>query len=211
MNKERTAKLISVFFARRRMKIQKIGNFALLLTYRIFYTMKLNAHFLTVSVIIILASLSRLIPHIPDFTAVSATALFGAACYHKKITAFLVPVIILFLTDAFLGFYQGMAWVYGAFMLVVVIGRMLHKKLTFTRIIAASLVSSLTFYLVTNLGVWLSGTLYPHTASGLSACYVAALPFLRNETLGTLFYSVVLFGAYYMAQRSIPALVKSKA
>ena len=36
------------------------------------------------------------------------------------------------------------------------------------------------FFLVSNFGVWLTQELYPHSAAGLAACYVAALPFFTN-------------------------------
>lgn len=173
--------------------------------------MKLNARFLTVTVFIVLASLSRLIPHLPNFTAVSAVALFGAAYYDKKITAFLVPVTVLLLTDAIIGFYSGMVWVYSAFIVVALIGLALRNNVTVTRLIAASLLSSLSFYILTNLGVWMSTAMYPHTFSGLTECYIAAIPFSRYEVMGTLFYSSLLFGVYYFAQKRFPVLVKANA
>jgi len=160
---------------------------------------------------IILAALSRLIPHVPNFTAISAIALFGAAYYDKKITAFLVPITILFVTDAILGFYPGMEWVYGNFILVTLIGFMLHKKTTISLVIIASLLSSLCFYLVTDFGTWIGTNLYPHTFNGLIECYVAAIPFTRYEVLGTLFYSAVLFGCYSLVQKMVPALNTSRA
>lgn len=173
--------------------------------------MKLNTRFLAVTGIIILAAFSRLIPHLPNFTAVSAAALFGAAFYNKKYTALLVPVIILFITDAIIGFYPGMGWVYANFILVAVIGLLMLQKMTVTRVIGASLLASVSFYALTNFGMWIAGTLYPHTFSGLVDCYVAAIPFSRYETMGTLFYSAVMFGSYYLAQRRFPVLVKSNA
>jgi hypothetical protein len=44
--------------------------------------------------------------------------------------------------------------------------------------------------------------LYPMTAAGLVACYVAALPFFRNTLTSTVVYSVALF-AGHQAIRSI--------
>lgn len=173
--------------------------------------MKLNTRFLTVTGIIILAALSRLIPHLPNFTAVSAAALFGAAYYNKKYTALLVPIAILFITDAIIGFYPGMGWVYASFIMVAIIGLFMLQKMSVTRVIGASLLASVSFYLFTNFGVWMAGTMYPHTAAGLVDCYIAAIPFSRYEVLGTLFYSAVMFGGYYLAQRRFPVLVKSRA
>jgi hypothetical protein len=45
--------------------------------------------------------------------------------------------------------------------------------------------------------------MYPHTAAGLGACYVAALPFYRNDLVSTTVITAVAFG--------IPVLVKRMA
>jgi len=172
--------------------------------------MKLNKQFFVITAFIIIASLSRLVPHLPNFTAISAIALFGAAYYDKKITALLVPITILFITDAILGFYQGMAWIYGTFIIVALIGFMLRKNTSVPRVIFASILSSICFYLLTDFGTWIGTNMYPHTFNGLIECYIAAIPFSRYEAIGTLFYSGVLFGSYYFAQRRFPVLAKSK-
>jgi hypothetical protein len=39
--------------------------------------------------------------------------------------------------------------------------------------------------------------------AGLSACYVAALPFFGRTLLADLFYSGVLFGAYALVSRRL--------
>jgi len=41
------------------------------------------------------------------------------------------------------------------------------------------------FWIWTNLGVWFSADMYPMNIQGLSACYIAAVPFLINSLLGT--------------------------
>jgi hypothetical protein len=171
--------------------------------------MKLDNRFLFITTLIVLAALSRLIPHIPNFQAVSAVALFGAAQYNKKIMAFLVPITALLLSDTILGFYQGMEWVYGTFVLIIITGFALRNKVTVPRLIVLSVVSSLLVFIITDFGVWM-GTWYAHTWQGFIACYAAALPFLRNELLGDLFYSGLLFGIFYLAQLKFPTLLKER-
>jgi len=172
--------------------------------------MKLNTRFLVITSLIVLAIVSRLLPHIPNFTAVSAVALFGAAQYDKKIMAFLVPFSALLISDAILGFYQGMQWVYVTFAVIIILGFTLRNKVTAPRVILLSVVSSLSMFVISDFGVWL-GTMYPHNWQGFTACYIAALPFLRNELLGDLFYSGLLFGAFYLAQLKFPTLLKQRA
>ena len=71
---------------------------------------------------------------------------------------------------------------------------------------AASLAGSVTFFALTNFGMWLFSGFYPLTPAGLAACYVAAIPFFQNTVVGDLFYAGVLFGGFALLERAIPAL-----
>jgi len=172
--------------------------------------MKLDTRFLVITGLILLAIVTRIVPHIPNFTAMSAVALFGAANYNKKILAFLVPITAMLISDSIIGFYQGIEWVYGTFILIIISGFYLRNKVTVPRVIALSVISSLLIFTVTDFGYWLSGVLYPRTWVGFTECYAAALPFLRNELLGDLFYSGLLFGTFYIAQLRFPKLLKER-
>ena len=68
--------------------------------------------------------------------------------------------------------------------------------MTLGRVATASIVASALFFLVSNLSTWAETTLYAKNLSGLMACYVAGLPFLKNTVLGDLFFSGVMFGLY---------------
>ena len=59
--------------------------------------------------------------------------------------------------------------------------------------------SSLSFFIITNLGVWLFQDLYPMTWPGLMTCFAAAIPFFGNQILGDLFYSAAHFGTLALA------------
>jgi hypothetical protein len=48
--------------------------------------------------------------------------------------------------------------------------------------------------------------MYPLTAGGLVACYVAAIPFFQNTLAGDLFYSGLLFGGFALAEYLVPRL-----
>jgi hypothetical protein len=71
---------------------------------------------------ILAAAASRLIPHPPNMSSVTAVALFGGAYFSDKRLAFLVPLSALFLSDLVLGFYHHMEVVYLSFALIVAIG-----------------------------------------------------------------------------------------
>jgi hypothetical protein len=63
-----------------------------------------------------------------------------------------------------------------------------------------------TFFLITNFGMWLFSGFYPLTSAGLAACYVAAIPFFQNTVAADLFYAALLFGGFALAERMVPRL-----
>jgi uncharacterized protein DUF6580 len=80
----------------------------------------------------------------------------------------------------------------------------LKGRVTASAVTVSAFAASLLFFALTNFGVWAFDSLYPHTMTGLIACYVAALPFFANSVAGTLFYSALLFGGFALAERKLP-------
>jgi len=145
------------------------------------------------------AALLRLIPHPWNFQPMDALALFGGAVL-PGVWAFVVPLGAVALSDAVLGFYgPGMLWVYAAYLVIVVLGRLALRRRSPMRIARTAVAASILFYLITNFGEWL-GPRYPHTLAGLAASYTAAIPFFGNTVLSDLIYSLALFGIYDTAQ-----------
>ncbi len=148
--------------------------------------------------LILLAVLSRLIPHPLNFTPIGALGLFaGAYMVDKRV--WLLPLCALLISDFFIGFYEpvAMLFVYLGFALSVSIGRLLlSEKRTTLRLGGAAISSATLFFIVSNFGTWLSGTLYPMSLAGLTECYIMAIPFYGNTLAGDLFYVIVLFGIY---------------
>ena len=162
---------------------------------------------LTLVGIIFLAAGMRLIPHIPNFTPIAAMALFGGVQFSKKRLAYLLPLGAMVLSDLILGIFvtktgwwhNGIPFVYGAIAFTVYLGSRLGKNPSALAIGGGALSSSVFFFLLTNLGVWLTGSLYPKTLEGLGACFVAALPFFRNSLMGDSLYTLALFGGFALA------------
>ena len=143
---------------------------------------------------------ARLLPHPWNFTPILAIALYAGVQFGRLRTGMLATFLALFLSDAIMGFYRGMGWVYAAWLIPLLIGRMVRRKPGMGAIAMGALCSSLSFFLITNFAVWAGGHLYPHTAAGLSACYVAGIPFYRNQILGDAFYTLALFGGHALIQ-----------
>jgi hypothetical protein len=164
-----------------------------------------------VAAMIGVAAITRLIPHPWNFTPIGAMALFAGAQLENKWLAFLTPLVALFLGDLVLGFHRLMPFVYACFVVTVCLGFWVQRSTSTPRVVAASLLSSTIFFLVTNFSVWaLLGT-YPRNALGLMECYIAGLPTFRNGAVGDLVYNGILFGGLAFAQRSFPSLRDPRA
>jgi hypothetical protein len=162
-------------------------------------------------IVLLLAALSRLIPHANhavafNFTAVGAGLLFFGS--RRPRWQAVLAVAVMGLMDVYLttrvyhfsfelrSYLVTWAW-YAA---VCLMGSALLRKVTALRVVAGVFASATSFFLLSNFVVWAGSGMYPHTLLGLAACYVAALPFYGNDLLSTGLVSAALFG--------LPALAK---
>jgi hypothetical protein len=173
---------------------------------------------LTLVAMILLAALSRLLPHPPNFSPVEAMALFGGAYFANRAWALLVPLAAMVLSDIALGLSMGGEYwsyvatslsfwsVYLCIGLSTVLGFGLRGKVGGANVLGYSLVGSILFFVVTNGVTWFDSTMYPQTGSGLVAAYVAGIPFFQWTVMGTLFYSAMLFGGFALLRQQAPSL-----
>jgi hypothetical protein len=176
-----------------------------------FYFCTFNANNMSKKYAFIIALLvigiaSRFIPHYPNFTAIGSMALLAGGMLRKPHLALALPILALFVSDLIINnvmypgatftlFYKGALYIYAAIVLSVLLARLV-RRLNVKNYIALSILSSILFFMITNFGVWQSGTLYPPTMGGLMACYAAALPYALSHLLGTVFYGGVIMVAY---------------
>ena len=154
-----------------------------------------------------LGASARLLPHPWNFTPIMAIGLYAGAKSARLRTGILAVLLALLLSDAVLGLYRGMWYVYAASLIPVLVGRFVRDREGWQPIAAGALCSSLFFFLTTNFAVWAFGHLYPHTPTGLAACFAAAIPFYGNQVLGDAFYTAALFGGHVLLGRWMrPAL-----
>ena len=170
--------------------------------------------------LILVAALTRLLPHPPNFSPVEAVALFAGAHFASKRWAFLVPLLGLFASDLALAAINGGSYatwfgstgiwlVYLCIALTTALGLGLRGRIRGGRVLGYSLAGSVLFFLVTNFGAWLFQPvelLYPKTAAGLAMAYTAGIPFFQWTVLGTLFYAALLFGGFALLRNRMPAL-----
>lgn len=171
----------------------------------------------TLVAMIALVALARLLPHPPNFAPAESMALFAGALFVDRRLALLVPLAAMALSDAGLallfgagyGFHGLLPVVYACIAGTVALGFLLRGRIGVGSVAAASVASAVGFFLVTNFAVWWGSAFYAQDASGLLACYVAALPFLKNAIAGALFYSLLLFGGWAVLTRRWPVLAAS--
>lgn len=174
----------------------------------------ISPRFIFVSSAILLAAASRLFPHIPNFTPIAAMALFGGVYFTDKRLAFVIPMLAMFLSDTAMelltgqGFHNTMIYVYLGFALTSFIGLRIRNNVSVLSVASGSIISSVLFFVITNFGVWAQSG-FQLGAAGLGTTYVMGIPFFAPTLLGDLFFSGILFGAFYVAQLKLPKLVKA--
>lgn len=151
----------------------------------------------------VLGAVARLLPHPPNFAPVGSVSLFGGARL-RGWQAYVLPLALMAVTDPLVGGYNSATpFVYASFLLTVWLGRLLRGSESPWRIGAVAAAASVQFFAVTNFGMWLTTAMYPHTAAGLAACYVSALPFFGRTLAADLLYSGALFGAHAWLSRAV--------
>jgi hypothetical protein len=179
--------------------------------------------------VLLLAVLSRILPHALhatawNFTAVGGGLLFfgsrmrttgqagrmNAAVWAKLATA----VLVLMATDYYLTVFayqypfhiQGylVTWLWYA--AVCLIGMGLLEKPSVLRVVAGVVASATSFFLLSNFIVWAGSAMYAHTAAGLASCYSLAVPFYRNDLVSTAITAGALFGLPVLAAKIVESM-----
>ena len=153
-------------------------------------------NFVKVSIGVILAlSVSRLVPHPPNFTSLLALSFYIPALFGFK----LIPVVVIALlfTDLIIGLHSTMIFTTGSVIIIGLISNFFNRSLILR--LFGALTGAIIFYLVTNFGVWLNGY-YGYTAMGLVECYTLALPFFGYSFISTLLFSAAIESVYKLYQ-----------
>ena len=178
--------------------------------------MKLNKSVLFAFLLLIIAaSVYRVWDGRPwGFVPQMAMALFAGAIIKNKKWAFAMPLLSMFLSDVLYqvlysynlteikGFYGGQAVNYVLFGSLTFIGFWM-RNLNIGRIAAGSLAAPTVYFLASNFVVWAGGggLQRPKTWDGLMMCYADGLPFYGGYVMGTVFFTIVLFCAYFLFRK----------
>lgn len=151
--------------------------------------------------LVVMALLTRLLPHPPNFAPITSIALFTGFHFVNKRLALFIPLICMFLTDLIIGVHSLMPIIYLSFILISMIG-LKAKSLSLGTVLSASSL----FFIVSNLGVWYF--YYPLTWAGLSSCFILAIPFFINALMGDFFYTSVLQFSFNKLKQSSYSFLK---
>lgn len=146
-----------------------------------------------------------------NLAPIAAIGLFSGAILKDKRFAYIIPLLAMLIADAYFqlftrvqGFYGQEQWfVYGGLALVTLLGTKMGK-ISSVKVLGFSLTGSVIFFIVSNFGSFLGG-MWGTGFEALVTTYTMALPFFRNTVASELLGSCLLFGGYFLAQRSFSA------
>lgn len=171
--------------------------------------------------LITIATATRLLPHPINFTPLLAVALFaGQKLGNRKLGIMTVLGSMLVIDGPLLlttvipqsdrTLIPAILLVNGVVYATVAAitwfaGRKPHPRNVATALIGTT-TASVSFFILSNLASWLA--FYPPTATGLSNCFIQAIPFFKNTWFSTLFYTAILFGCQALFEHSMLARTK---
>lgn len=147
------------------------------------------------AVLFFVLAVSRWVPHAHNFTALSGVALFAGALWRKtSVLRFLVPLLAVFVSDFYFGFYSGMEWTYLGIAAGVLVAPTLESSVL--TVASRAFWAAVLFFVFSNLGVWWTSGMYSLDTAGLGLCFSYAIPFFHNTLLSSLFYTIGFFSIY---------------
>ena len=153
---------------------------------------KKNINNLLLPIVIILSlSLTRLIPHPWNFSPVLAVGIFSGFYFKQFYLSLFIVILSMFIGDLYLGFHSTMFFTYISLAVAVIIGLYI-KHFKFTEILFSGLASSVSFFIITNFGAWLTLEIYEKNFAGLLQSYTLAIPFFHNTLISTFLYLILL-------------------
>lgn len=166
-----------------------------------------------------LAPLSTDFKLFANFSGLGAVAIFSGSYFKNKFSGYVLPILVLLLSDLGLAlmmgesyvFYPGWYYTYVAFALMVLAAQILVKKVNVANVFVATLVGVLIHWIVSDFGMWLGFDTYPKTLAGFWECLVAAIPFELKFLYGTLVYSAIMFMGFEVLKSKFPSLKQHSA
>ena len=137
--------------------------------------------------------LSRMITDIPNFTATIALVIFTGYLIQNRLLSILIVLTSQVVSDLYLGIYSSMIFVYAAYASIVLLSPIIMNKINTKSVVLSSIISPSIFFIISNFGVWLTGSIYTFNLSGLITCYIAGIPFFDESLISTVLFALTIF------------------
>jgi hypothetical protein len=146
--------------------------------------------------ILVILSITRFIPHPPNFTSIIALSFYVPILFNIRF----LPIIILSfaLTDLIIGFHNTMLFTWGSVLIIGLLSQFFVNKLPHR--LAGAVFSCIIFYIITNLGVWFTG-IHGNNSFNLLETYKYAIPFFWSTIMSTLLYSLIIEALYKLSNQ----------
>lgn len=181
---------------------------------------KINIRNSVLILMIVVATAARLI--IPtnlvtwaSFTPVGAVALFAGTYFSDKWKAYLVPLVVLLISDLVInytkynktGLFDGAWEVYLSYAVIVFFGTLI-KKVNAVKVILGAVGAVVVHWLLTDMTF--GSTTYAPGLTGYFQSLNAALLFEIKMIWGNLLFSALLFGGFELSKRKYNVLQTNK-
>jgi hypothetical protein len=130
-------------------------------------------------------TISRLIPHEPNFTPILSISILGFLFSTILSVKVLIVLGSMFFSDLIIGTHDFMIYVYFSLTLLIIFSNSKNY-------IYMMFFGPLIFFIITNFGVWLYSSYYTKNINGLIECFYMAIPFFKNTILSTFFYCILI-------------------
>ncbi|MBP9726966.1 MAG: hypothetical protein KBD83_05840 [Gammaproteobacteria bacterium] len=156
------------------------------------------------ALIICAGILTKIIPHLPNFSPEIVFALYlgmksskGLAWMYILFMAIVSDILFGWQNPAYPSFGSWTIFTYSALLAIGWAGAYIKKKAFGAAFMWLSCAANIAYWLWTNFGTWLVGNMYPHTITGFVACYTLALPFLANSLAASFAWCAIIVACEY--------------
>ena len=140
----------------------------------------------SIGIFLVLAA-SRFVPHPPNFTSLIALSFYVPALL--GITFIPVLIFSFLLTDLIIGFHETTFFTWGSVLAIGLISK--YFQYNILKRMSGALIGALIFFLLTNLGVWITSAHGINSTSLINVCLLG-LPFFGYSLISTLIFSAII-------------------
>lgn len=174
-------------------------------------------NWLWVAMLTIGAMLTRVLPHPPNVTPMTAICLFSGMALGYRFLTFVLPFVVLYASDFLINNTIGrvfisdtseiifwtdfMNYTYGSYFLIILLSAYFLKNAKTQSVVLMAVGSGILFFLLTNFSSFVGISIYPKSFAGLMLCYEAGLPFFRISIIGDIVFALILFWSYQAITR----------